>query len=204
MGATNNNASDPVTEPTQKEAVKTGIEQVKAVASNAANSTVNGTAGSDDTTESTAEDKAKTQKTFDADYIKKLEAEHEAALNKAVEEAVKKAGMTEEEKAAYAKEQKEIELEQREKELFRKELKAETKSLLAEQKLPASIADMVMGDDIEATKKNMAAFKETFDAAVQAQVEARLVGKTPVSGSGAGAALTEKALLEAEIDKYLD
>lgn len=192
MGATNSNTHDPVTEPAQKEAVKTGIEQVKAATDSA------------DTTESTAEDKAESQKTFDADYIKKLEAEHEAALNKAVEEAVKKAGMTEEEKAAYAKEQKELELEQREKELAKKELKAETKSLLAEQKLPASIADMVMGEDIEATKKNMAAFKETFDAAVQAQVEARLVGKTPVSGSGAGVALTEKALLEAEIDKYLD
>lgn len=193
MGTTENNQAAELTVP--DETVKTGIEQVK-------EKTQNSTDKETTVVDELENDEAKAN-TYDDAYIEKLNKKHQASLAAAVEEAVKKATMGEEEKAAYEKQQKEAELERREKELELKELKSETRSILADKKLPDKFTDMVIGEDLETTTKNIEALKNVFDAAVQEQVETRLKGNTPSQGTGTGKTLTGKETLSTEVDKYL-
>lgn len=140
-------------------------------------------------------------KTYDQAYIEKLLADQKAAQESAVAEAIKVAKMDEESKAAYEKEQAARKLAEREAEIARRELKADARGVLAEKEVPAEFLDMLLGTDLKATTKNVETFKAKFDAAVQAQVEKRLVGKTPQSGNGSE--VSEEAAMAAEIDKYL-
>ena len=61
--------------------------------------------------------------------------------------------------------------------------------------------DLLIGKDMKDTKARIEAFKARYDADVQAQVEKRLVGKTPQAGNGG--TVSEGAAMRAEIDKYL-
>lgn len=140
-------------------------------------------------------------KTYDQTYVEKLLADQKAAQEAAVAEALKVAKMDEESKAAYEKEQAAKKLEEREAEIARRELKVDARGVLAEKEVPAEFLDMLLGTDLKATTKNVETFKAKFDAAVQAQVEKRLVGKTPQSGNGGE--VSEEAAMAAEIDKYL-
>ena len=119
-----------------------------------------------------------------------------------VQEAVKKATMSPEEKAAYEKEEKEKALSEREDAISLRERRADAKELLADNGLPVEFRDMVMGKDKEETQANVKMFKEKFDAAVQAQVEVRLKGKTPSSGTGYTGG-SEKETLLAQVENYL-
>lgn len=117
-------------------------------------------------------------------------------VQKMVQEEMKKAAMTPEERAKYEAEEREKSLKEREEAVSLRERTADAKALLAENGLPASFTGMVTGKDAAETKKNVEAFKEQFDAAVQAQVEKRLSGRTPdagsgVSGTGGGDALED-------------
>ncbi len=94
--------------------------------------------------------------------------------------------MSAEEKAKYETEQREAAIAKREKEIFQRELKAETKGMLSKANLPTSFTEFIIGADTESTQKNVDALKDAFDKAVQKQVEARLKGKTPKTGSGSG------------------
>ena len=67
---------------------------------------------------------------------------------------------------------------------------------------PLSKMNVLMGKDLNETIANVDAFKKQFDAAVQAQVEKRIAGKTPSGGNGGGAP-SEANAIAAEIDKYL-
>lgn len=140
-------------------------------------------------------------KTYDQTYVEKLLADQKAAQEAAVAEALKVAKMDEESKAAYEKEQAAKKLAEREAEIARRELKADARGVLAEKEVPAEFLDMLLGKDMKETTKNVETFKSRFDAAVQAQVEKRLVGKTPQSGNGGE--VSEEAAMAAEIDKYL-
>ena len=119
-----------------------------------------------------------------------------------VQEAVKKATMSPEEKAAYEKEEKEKALSEREDAISLRERRADAKELLADNGLPVEFRDMVMGKDKEETQANVKMLKEKFDAAVQAQVEVRLKGKTPSSGTGYTGG-SEKETLLAQVENYL-
>lgn len=140
-------------------------------------------------------------KTYDQAYIDNLIAQQKQAQEAAVAEALKVAGMDADSKAKYQKEQEDQKLKQREADLARRELKADARSVLEDKEVPAEFLDMLLGRDMKETKANVDTFKTAFDAAVQAQVEKRLVGKTPQTGNGG--AVSEAAVMSAEIDKYL-
>lgn len=142
-------------------------------------------------------------KTYGQDYIDKLLADQKAAQDAAVKEALRVAGMDAEGKAAYEKEKAEKGLADREAAIALRELKADAKEVLAGNGIPAEFLDVLVGKDLKETRKNTETFKKQFDAAVQAQVEKRLSGKTPSGGNGGGAP-SEAEAMAAEIDKYLD
>jgi hypothetical protein len=119
-----------------------------------------------------------------------------------VQEAVKKATMSPEEKAEYEKKEKEKALLEREDAISLRERRADAKEILADNGLPVEFRDMVMGKDKEETQANVKTFKEKFDAAVQAQVEVRLKGKTPAASTGYTGG-TEKETLLAQVESYL-
>lgn len=131
-----------------------------------------------------------TDKTYDEAYIadlqQKYNAERDAAVKAAVEEAVKKERMSAEEKAKYETEQREAAITKREQEINLRELKADTAVMLSKANLPSSFVDLVLGEDAETTQQKVDTLKDAFDKAVQAQVEARFKGKTPKTGSGSG------------------
>lgn len=142
-----------------------------------------------------------TAKTYDQAYVDSLIEKQKAAQEAAVAEALKVAGMDADSKAKYQKEQEDQKLKQREADLARRELKVEARGVLEEKEVPAEFLDMLLGKDMKETKANVDAFKTAFDAAVQAQVEKRLVGKTPQTGNGSTVSETEA--MAAEIAKYM-
>lgn len=144
---------------------------------------------------------AETAKTYDQAYIDKLLADQKAAQEAAVAEALKVATMDAESKAKYEKEQHENALKEREAAIARRELLSDARDVLAKKDVPAEFLDMLVGKDLKETEANADAFKKQFDAAVQAQVEKRLAGRTPQTGNGSGS--SSVASLSAEIDKYL-
>ena len=63
--------------------------------------------------------------------------------------------------------------------------KSELKSVLSSRGLSAEFADIInITDDIEASQVNIDKLDKLFKAAVKAEVEKRLAGKTPVKGNG--------------------
>lgn len=140
-------------------------------------------------------------KTYDQAYIDSLLERQKQAQEAAVAEALKVAGMDAESKKQYEKEQAARELETRAAELARRELKADAREVLHEKEVPMEFLDMLLGKDMKETQGNIDTFKNRFDAAVQAQVEKRMVGKTPQSGNSGE--LSEEAAMAAEIAKYM-
>lgn len=160
------------------------------------------TAAATGSTDTTTAGSAAAKKMYDETYVKNLKEQNEAELKKAVEEALKLATMSSEQKAQYEADKKAQSISEREKQLARRELAADTKTLLTESSLPVHLADLVMGEDIESTKNNIAALKSVLDAQVQAAVSERLKGKTPLTGTGVSGE-DELSSLAAEIDKFL-
>lgn len=83
--------------------------------------------------------------------------------------------------------------------------KSELKSVLASRGLSAEFADILaISEDIEASQANIEKLDKLFKAAVKAEVEKRLVGKTP-KGNGATAAEitkeTAKKMTMAELNE---
>lgn len=140
-------------------------------------------------------------KTYDQAYVDELIAKNKAAQEAAVQEALKVAGMDKDAKAQYEKEQAEKKLTDREADIARRELKADAREILSKKDVPTEFLDMLLGKDLQETRKNVDSFAAAFDRAVQAQVEKRLVGKTPSGGNGTGMSSVEA--MAAEIDKYL-
>ena len=114
-------------------------------------------------------------KTYDQAYVDDLIERQKAAQEAAVAEALKVAGMDKDAKEKYEQEQAE------------------------EKQIPTEFLDMLLGSDLKETKANADAFKTKFDAAVQAQVEKRLAGKTPQGGNGSQSGTSMKS----EIEKYM-
>lgn len=94
-------------------------------------------------------------------------------------EAEKLAKMTKEEKAQYMQQKKEKELADREAAITRKELMAEAKNTLAEKKLPAELAEVLVYTDADSCSKSIAAVEKAFQQAVENSVNERLKGGEP-------------------------
>ena len=153
--------------------------------------------------ETTADQKkAEEVKTYDQKYVDDLLAKQEEDKKAAVEKALAESKMTPEEKEEQEKSQKEKDIADREAAIAHRELQADTKEILSEKGLPESLMGVVIGKDKDTTVKNVDALKVEFDKAVQAQVEERLKGKTPSTGTGS-TVQTEASTMSAEIDKYL-
>lgn len=119
-----------------------------------------------------------------------------------VAEELKKAAMPEDERRRYEADLKEKELQSREQALAVKELRADAKGILAENGLPESFLDMVVGKDLKDTQDRVKAMKAGFDTAVQEQVSRSLRGTTPRTGTGATGDGRVSALA-AQVESYL-
>lgn len=117
-------------------------------------------------------------------------------VQKLVQEEMKKAAMSPEERAKYEADEKEKALKEREEAISLRERTADAKELLAENGLPAVFVDMVRGEDRASTEKNVKEMKSLFDASVQEQVEKRLGGRTPEAGSGVSGTGGSDAMME--------
>lgn len=164
----------------------------------------NGGEGTEKEEESGQDPEKETQKekTYDEKFLQKLQEESKSATEKAVEEALKLAAMTPEEKGEYEKSQKEQQLVKREQEIALRELQADTKELLVENKLSANLLDIVIGRDLEETRAKITSFRAEFDKAVQEKVVERMKGKTPSTGTG-NTGMSAATSMSAEVDKYL-
>lgn len=103
-------------------------------------------------------------------------------LENAKSEGEKLAKMT---AAEREKEEQRIEREKFEKEkaeFERKSIVAEVKSQLADKGLPPSFAEMIAGENAEASKANIEAFEKAWNGAVEAAVKSKLGGRTPKVG----------------------
>ena len=83
-------------------------------------------------------------------------------VQKLVQEEIKKAAMSPEERAKYEADEREKSLAAREEAISLRERTAEAKELLAENGLPVSFTEMVIGEDKAATEKNVKAFKHSL------------------------------------------
>lgn len=115
---------------------------------------------------------------------KEWEVQQEEAIRKALEEKERLSKLSE-------KERKDEELTKREKELAERLAKIERKELLADavadlnkKDLPASFAEILLGENAEKTLENINNFKTAFDEAVNAAVKEKLRQETPPAGGG--------------------
>lgn len=113
-------------------------------------------------------------------------AAYEQQLAEKLTEAEKLAKMSKEDREKYELQQRLAELEKKEQAMAARELKNEAIKTLSEKGLPMAVADFLVAENAEATAKRIDTFKGVFDQAVQAAVEERLKGKTPVTGGGSG------------------
>ena len=101
------------------------------------------------------------------------------------EEARKVSAMEPEQRAAYEAQSREQALEEREKAILRREARADVLEQLAAKGLPAALADAVRCDSPQDAQRSVAALEAGFREAVQAAVEARLKGVSPIAGASA-------------------
>lgn len=144
---------------------------------------------------------------------KKIEAEADRKLTKALEkkqaewdlkqQKAIQAALDEKERLSKLseKERKDEELTTREKDLQkrladieRKELKSDAVIDLGKKELPAEFADFLLAENAEKTLENINKLKETFDAAVNEAVKGKLRQDTPAASVGANS--TKNAFAE--------
>lgn len=136
------------------------------------------------------------------EWAKEQESSYQSKLKdgieKAIEEEKRLSKLSKDEKDAEEKQKLLSRIESLEKEKELGILKEKALNALSEQKLPNSFLNFVIGADEKATFDNISAIKSAFDLAVQAQVEERLKGKTPVVGNS-----TQIDDIQSEFEKAL-
>lgn len=117
--------------------------------------------------------------------IDKKFAEWAKKQEKEVSEAQRLANLSAEEKAKEEHDKLIARIEKMESERTRLELVGAAREILAKDKivLPDSLIANLVGEDADATNKNVTSFKTAFQAAVQDGIKAALKGKTPPAGS---------------------
>lgn len=115
------------------------------------------------------------------------QAQQEAAIQEALEKEKKLSKLSEKERKDAELSEREKALQNRLAEIEQKELKADAIAVLSEKKLPSSFADFLLADNAENTLKNINAFKDSYDAAVNEAVKEKLRQDPPKTGGGLGA-----------------
>ncbi len=132
-----------------------------------------------------SQEKTYTQAEIDeikASWEREQQGRLQQAKNEAMTEAERLASLSEEERVKEQLKKLQEENEQYKTKEQQSALEKEAVKCLEAENLPASLVNIVIGKDAETTKTNIAAFKETYNQAVQQAVEARLAGKTPDLG----------------------
>lgn len=127
-----------------------------------------------------------------------------ALMDDKLSEAEKLSKMNKEEKAEYMRQKQERELRDREAAITRRELMAEAKNTLAEKKLPAGLAEVLNYTDADSCNKSIAAVEKAFQEAVEAGIQERLKGGTPIKKAPLNTSFTKEqvaAMTPEEINK---
>lgn len=112
--------------------------------------------------------------------LTKQKDKYEALMDDKLSEAEKLSKMTKDEKEQYLSQKKEQDLIRREAEVTKKELMAEAKNTLAEKKLPVALVEVLNYSDADACKTSIEAVEKAFQSALEAAVEEKLKGGTPL------------------------
>ena len=113
----------------------------------------------------------------------KWQSEYNEKIKTERREAERLAKLSEEERQRELDEKYKKELSMREKELLRKEMKLEAVNILAEKKLPVKFSDILIGDTAEETQDRIKNFEMSFREEVETEVNRRLKGSIPKSGT---------------------
>ncbi|WP_249274510.1 DUF4355 domain-containing protein [Candidatus Enterococcus clewellii] len=150
----------------------------------------------DSKTENNEQDKNEnTGKTFSRDDVAKMmsaekakwEKDQEQRIETAKNEAARLAKLSKDEREKEEEKSRLADIEKREAALRLGELRIETITQLEKSGVPVDFCDMVLTDDAEQIKTNIAAVKKTFDAAVEKKVDERLKQSTPrIASSSSG------------------
>ena len=150
------------------------------------------------------EEQATEVKTYTEEELNaKLQAEADRRVTKALQTAKEKweqeqavkieqekelAKLSEEEKAKKQLEMERQSLEKERLEFKKIKLELETTKILDERKLPTKFAKYLIADDNEQTLANINEFQESWQQAIQSEIESRLKGKTPHKNGDTGVA----------------
>ena len=115
---------------------------------------------------------------------KEWESKQQEAIQKALEEKERLSKLSEKERKEEELSQREKDLQKRLADIERKELKADAIADLSDKGLPANFADFLLAEDAEKTLENINNFKTAFDEAVNAAVKEKLRQDTPPAGGG--------------------
>ena len=113
----------------------------------------------------------------------KWEKDVEGKLEQARTEAERLAKLSADEKKAEEDKLRAKELADKDRELTKRELQLEAIAELNKRKLPVGFAKMLLGDTAEHTLEKIATFEKEYKEAVDAEVTAKLKGRTPDKGS---------------------
>lgn len=129
--------------------------------------------------------------------INKKFAKWKADEQKKIDEAAKLAKMTAQEKAEHERDELQKELDALKREKALSDMGKTARQILSENDiaLSDSLVEMLITEDAEQTKENLAKFTEAFKAAVQAELKKQLSGKTPKAG-GEKTGITKEEILK--------
>lgn len=142
----------------------------------------------------TFDDVLKTNKTWQAEFDRRIAKSLETArvkwqqdMDKALEqtktEAEKMARMTAEQRAEAERQKREQGLIEREREISKREMRAEALETLASKQLPATLVDLLDYSSAEACTASIEKMSTTWAAAIEAEVNRRLQGNPPKAGT---------------------
>lgn len=124
-----------------------------------------------------------------------LEKASKKSVEDAVEEALKKERMTQEQKDEYQRKKKAEELRKREAEISRRELRATARETLAIRNLRPELIDLLNFDSPEGLSTSLDAVEKAFNAAINDGINERLKGgKAPDKAQDSGNAGLEEAI----------
>jgi secreted Zn-dependent insulinase-like peptidase len=115
---------------------------------------------------------------------KKWEEKYNKKLEEVKTEAERLAKLSADEKKAEEDKKRAKELADKDRELTLRELNLGAIDELDKRKLPVSFAKFLLKETAEKTLENITSFETAFREAVQAEVDAKLKGKTPEKGGG--------------------
>lgn len=137
------------------------------------------------------------------DAVAKAKEDGKAEANMSAKELAEKEAKDREDKLK----QQMADLDKRQHELDHRDHISHTKDLLAEQNLPTSLAEMLLGETEEETKSNIETYKNLVAQGVRNELHRSSAGKAPQSGTPAQPQAPMKDISEMtyeEAQKYIE